>query len=224
MSKSKFAEMKAGAPKMLGSTTINHAARVELGLNCSEYVLMDYVYRCVKKKREVDILETYLQTGFDRAQQEVLLTHLVEKGFIYPTNVTPPEVTDRWDTAFTDIEREFEELFWRKNNKVFFTGSKKKSYGYYYKLRKKYSREFMVGQRDAYARYLDLENENGFNRRVMMAERWLLEANEYYLVDWTEMGDAIAKEIKKKKGTPVEKTETVTSAERKNQYEQDSDQ
>lgn len=224
MAKSKFAEMKTEAPVIMGSSTINHASRVELGLNCSEYVLMDYVYRCVMRKREVDVLETYLQTGFDRKQQEVLLAHLVEKGFIYPKNVSPPELTDRWSSAFADIEREFEELFWRKDDKVFFTGSKKKSYGYYHKLRKKYSREFMIGQRDAYARLLALENENGFPRRVMMAERWLLEANEYYLVDWTEMGDAIAKELKSKKGTPVEKTETVTSTERKNQYEQDSNQ
>lgn len=223
--KNNIADMKVELPRILGSTTINHAARTELGLNCSEYVMMDYIYRCVKKKKIVDIKETFVQTGFTAEQQKTLLTHLVEKGFVYPKNVSPPEITDRWDTAFADIEVEFNELFWKRNDKTFFTGSKKKSYGMYYKTRKKYSREFMISQRDAYARYLELEREDGFDRRVMMCEKFLLPANEYFLVDWEEMGDDVKKRLKAKGWKePAEKTETITAKSRKEAYEQDSKQ
>lgn len=223
--KNNISDMKVELPRILGSTTINHSARTELGLNCSEYVMMDYIYRCVKKKRAVDLRETFVQTGFTAEQQKTLLTHLIEKGFVVPKNISPPEITGKWESAFADIEREFNELFWKRNGKTFFTGSKKQSYKSYYALRKKYSREFLISQRDAYARYLDLEREDGFDRRVMMCERWLRPANEYYLVDWKEMGDDVMKKLKAKGWKePTEKTQTVTSKDRKQAYEQDSNQ
>lgn len=221
----KIADMKVEMPKIFGSTTINHAARTDLGLNCSEYVMMDYIYRCVKKKKIVDLKETFVNTGFTAEQQRTLLHHLIEKGFVMPKNVSPPEITGKWETAFADIEVEFAELFWKYKGKTFWTGSKKQSYKKYYLLRKKYSRDFLIAQRDNYARYLELEKENDFDRRVMMAERWLLPANEYYLVDWKEMGDEVEKKLLAKGWKkPAEKTQTVTSKSRKEAYEQDSNQ
>jgi len=225
-----FKDMKVGPVNILGSTTINHSARVALGLNCSEYVLMDYVYRCVQKKIPIDITDVYQKTGFRNEEQAVLLRNLVGKGFINPIDTPIPQITDKWATAFTDIQMEFEELFWKRNGKVFWTGSKKKSYDFYYKTRKSFSRDFLVGQRDEYARYLELENKRGFNRRVMMAERWLHPSNAYYDVDWKTMADDIQKELDKaneklnKANQKAEKTQTLTAEERKKQYEQDSNQ
>lgn len=226
--KNKLESMKVGLPTILGSTIVNHAARIQLRLNASEYILMDYIYRNVQKNRKMDVTETYRQTGFTTEQQGVLLRHLIEKGFIFPENASPPKITSKWETAFTDLEVEFDKLFWRIKGKTFFTGSKKKSFSFYHKLRKKYSREFLIKQRNHYAEYLEMEHKTGFDRRVMMAERWLNPANENYLIDWKEMADSIKKKIHngeqriKKANEKMEKQETVTSKDRKAEYEQDS--
>ena len=226
--KNKIESAKVELPTILGSTTINHAARIQLKLNASEYILMDYIYRCIQKKRKLTIVETYRQTGFTADQQEVLLRHLIEKGFVFPENASPPRITSKWESAYADIDLEFNKLFWRKNGKVFFTGSNKKSCSMYYKLRKKYSREFLIKQRDYYAEFLEMQHKTGFNQSVMMAERWLNPANENYLTDWKEMADNIKKKIHagteriKKANEKMEKQETVTSKDRKTEYEQNS--
>ncbi len=230
--KNKLEEMRVGKVNIIGSSTINHSARVELGLNCSEYVLMDYVQRSVDHKRSLDVVETYRQTGFGIDEQTALLKTLVLKGFIFPDVADPPYLTGKWLTAFTDIEREFNELFWKLDGNVFWTkgGSKKKSYGMYYKLRKEYSREFLVDARNDYARMLKAENESGFDRSIMMCERWLLKANEHYLVDWKAMYISLEEKTKANKAknkykadAKPEKSETVTSDQRHKSYE-DSDQ
>ena len=191
---------------------------------------MDYVERCVRNNRGVDTMETYRQTGFNETEQGQLLVRLVQKGFIIPEDCNPPKITTKWAGAFTDIEKEFEELFWRRNGKVFFTGSKKAALKFYVALRKKYSREFVLGQKEAYAQYLDMEHKRGFDRAVMMAERWLNPINEYYMSDWKSMAEDIQKkitngQIKLEKNTqPMTKTEIVTAEQRKQEYEQDSNQ
>jgi len=228
--KNRIEEMKVGKVNIIGSSTINHTARIELGLNCSEYVLMDYVQRSVDHKRSLDVVETYKQTGFGIDEQTALLKTLVLKGFIFPEVADPPFLTGKWLTVFTDVEREFNELFWKLDGKVFWTGSKKKSYGMYYKLRKEYSKEFMIEARDDYARLLKAENDGGFDRRVMMAERWLLKANEYYLVDWKGLAEQRETENTKnrykmkKTDEKPEKSESVTADQRHKSYEQDRDQ
>jgi hypothetical protein len=223
-------DMIVGPVPIIGSTTINHAMRIHLGMNCSEYVLMDYIYRCVKANRGMEITEVYQQTGFDEQSQGALLRGLVTKGFVFPEQTNPPSISAKWESGFKDIEKEFEELFWKKEGKVFFTGSKKKSLVLYKNFRKKYSKDFAIKQRDAYCYYLTMERKRGFDRAVMMCERWLNPANEYYLVDWQQMGDEIKKKIssgeaKNVKSTekPV-KTETITEEERQKTYEQDSNQ
>ena len=227
----KINKMKVELPSIFGSTTINHAARVSLLLNASEYIMMDYIYRCVQNKKEMDIIETYRQTGFTTDQQKILLINLVKKGFVFPDQAPLPKITSKWESAFANLKVEFDNLIWRKSSKVFFTGSNRKSFSFYHKLRKKYSREFLVKQRDHYADFLEMQHKTGFNQSVMSGERWLNPANENYLINWKELADNVRKEIKKKeeeaakKGkTTIIKTETVNSKERKSQYEQDSNQ
>lgn len=225
----KITEMKVKLPSILGSTTINHAARIQLNLNASEYVMMDYIYRCVQKKKEMEITETYCQTGFNEEQQQVLLRHLVMKGFVWPDKVSPPKITSKWESVFADLKAEFDNLFWRMNGKVYFPGSNKKSFTFYYKLRKQYSKEFLIKQRNQYARFLEMQNKNGFDQAKMMAERWLNPKNENYLIDWKTMGDEVEKKIKRKEEVknPVDamqKSEVLNTDQRKSQYEQDSKQ
>lgn len=225
-----FSKMGVAKPSVVGSTTINHAARIQLELTMAEYVLMDYISRAVRDKKSLDLTEVYIQTGMIEETQSSVLNNLVQKGFIIGEQVNPPKITDKWESAFTNMEKEFEEMFWRLNGKVFFTGSRKKSYEFYYKLRKKYSRTFVIDQRNAYADYLEMEKKRGFNRAVMMAERWLNPSNEYYLADWKSQANEIRKSISSGVIAPVksmekiEKAETVTSEERRLAYEQDSNQ
>lgn len=229
MKEQNFDDFTTSKPSILGSTTINHAARIKLGLTCSEYVLMNYIYHCVTKKREVDIMETYRQTGFEVSEQEVLLRKLIQKRFIFPENEAVPRLTGKWETAFTDIEMEFENLFWKKDGKVIWTGSKKKSCDMYIRLRKKYSRDFLLEQKDQYLRLLELENKHGFDRRIMMAERWLNPSNEYYLTDWKSQADQLDKKISeaenriKKSDQKFERKE-LTNEQRRRGYQEDSNE
>jgi len=222
-----YSNQKVKLPSVVGSTTINHGARVKMALNCSEYVFMDHIYRQVQKKQEVDILEAFRKTGFLQDQQETLLQHLIAKGFILPINEPIPVLTTKWESAFADIDMEFEKAFWTKKNKegkmtVLWSGSKKKSCTMYVALRKNYSREFIVEQRDQYVRYLEMEHKNGFNRSIMMCERWLRAENEYYLVDWKKMADDIAIKLGLMPDANAPK-ETLTRDQQKKKYEQDSD-
>jgi len=228
----KINKMKVELPSIFGSTTINHAARVKLHLNASEYIMMDYIYRCVQNKREMEVTETYRQTGLSTEQQGILLRALVMKGFVWPDQVSPPKITSKWESAFANLKAEFDNLFWIKNGKVFFpNSSNKKSFALYHTVRKEYSKEFLIKQRDHYSDFLEMQHKNGFDQAKMMAERWLNPKNENYLIDWQQLANDVRKKIKKvedelnKKGkTPVAKTETVNSKERKTQYEQDSNQ
>ncbi len=232
--KNKITEIKVKLPSILGSTTINHAARIQLNLNASEYILMDYIYRCVQKKKEMEITETYRQTGFTVEQQEILLRSLVMKGFVWPDQVSPPKITSKWESAFADLKTEFDNLFWKKKdkegiNKVYFPGSNKKAFELYYKLRKQYSRDFLIDQRNQYAEFLEMQAKNGFDQAKMMAERWLNPKNENYLTDWKTLADEVKKMIKRKEESkkPVDamrKSEVLDTDQRKSQYEQDSEQ
>ena len=68
--------------RIRGFTTINHEHRMKLRLNCSEYVLMDYIANCTEKKKAYTNINCYEQTGFNNEEQQILLKRLINKGFI----------------------------------------------------------------------------------------------------------------------------------------------
>jgi hypothetical protein len=227
----KIKEMKVAMPSILGSTTINHAARIQLMLNASEYVLMDYIYRCIQHKREMEVSETYRQTGFTTEQQQILLRSLVMKGFVFPDQVSPPKITSKWESAFADLKAEFDNLFWRKDGKAFFpNSSNKRSFGFYNTVRKKYPKDFLIKQRNHYDDYLKMQAATGFNQAKMMAERWLNPKNENYLIDWKQLADDIKEKIRngeervKQGNEKMEKIESVSTKDRRSQYEEDNKQ
>lgn len=205
-------------PNIIGSTTINHAARVKLGLNCSEYVLMTFVYHCAKNNKPLITLETYQKTGFEEDAQFQVMRGLVQKGFVLFSPNEVPQVTTKWESAFANIEDEFENLFWKKDCKVIWQGSsRKQALLFYLKTRKKYPRETLVESRNDYVEYLQWEHKRGFDRQIMGAEKFLNEKNEYYLVDWKTM----TADIKAKLEPPKPETkpiEPLTSELRKKMY------
>lgn len=208
------------APSIIGSTTINHAARIELGLNCSEYVLMNYVFHCAKNSIELEITETYRKTGFTEELQLQVMNGLIMKGFVMINPNPIPQITTKWESAFTDIESEFDNLFWKKNGKVIWLGSPRKSaLVFYIKLRKKYPKEIIIKAKDDYLEYLELVRKTGFNRAIMGADKWLNEKNEFYLVDWKESSADVQKELDKKKPA-TQYAEPITSQSRKAGYDE----
>jgi hypothetical protein len=212
--------------KITGTTSINHEIRVSLGLTCAEYALMDYVYKLVKKNTPLDVGRIQDVLGFNIEEQQFILNELVSKGFIFPEDTPVPNITDKWISGFKDISAEFEMHFWKKDGKVFWTGSKKQSQLKYVNARKSYSMDFLVEQRNHYAKMLEYSRLDGFDRKVMMAERWLSAANEYYLTDWKSQWEELEKSLiakgKIKKQPTKEESKPLTEEERKKQYAEDN--
>jgi hypothetical protein len=204
-------------PNIIGSTTINHAARVEMSLNCSEYVLMSYVYHCVKNNKPLESIETYIKTGFAEDESLAIIRGLVQKGFVILRDSPIPDITSKWESAFTNIEDEFENQFWKKDGKVVWLGSsRKQSLAFYIKARKRYAKEILIQSRDEYLEYLSWEHKKGFNRQIMGCEKYLNEKNEYYLVDWKVLSEKIKTELTPKESAkPVE---PLTKESRKKMY------
>jgi hypothetical protein len=206
-------------PDITGSTTINHAARVELGLNCSEYVLMSHIYHCVKNQKPLDSNDAYVKTGFSEEESLAIVRGLIQKGFVMLRDSPIPDITTKWESAFTDIESEFENMFWTKDGKVVWTGSSRKmSLTFYVKARKRYARDILIENRNDYLEYLGWEHKKGFNRQIMGCEKYLNEKNEYYLVDWKTMSKQIEEQLKPMQAEQ-KVVEPLTAESRKKMYE-----
>lgn len=216
----KIKDMIVASPSIIGTTTINHSARIELGLNCSEYVLMDHIIRCINHDVQPDINDTYRKTGFSEDQQDQILRGLILKGFILISE-GDLKITNKWKQAFTNIADEFESLFWtRKGKVVWTTSSRKQAFLFYTKVRKNYPKEVMVDARNNYLDYLELEHKRGFNRQIMNVVKWI--DDEFFLVDWKKMIENIKPEVEKKNGNgsfiKTEPTKPISKNERKEQY------
>lgn len=173
-----------------GSTTINHEIRVKLGLNCSEYCLLDYVTS--KRKCNVSIDSNSINTnlGFNASEQQALFNGLLKKGFVEVSPTGDYLETNKFLDAFPDMEKEFDDNFWYEsvNGKrvVAWTGTKKKALEYYEKLRMKYSLDYFIKQRSDYFEMLQLEYKRGFARQRMMAQVFLNPMNERFAEDYAE--------------------------------------
>lgn len=207
-------DFESEMPKVHGRTTINHEARMELMVNCSEYVFMDWLYREMNKGKEPDIRECYVKTGFTSKQQQVLMKGLIMKGFLTPSEAETPVMTEKWNSAFADLDKEFEQFFWVKSGKVCWTGSKPQARRLYVELRRNVSRERLMHQRNTYFAYLECEAKLGFARQKMMATVFLGKA-ERWDEDWeTQLQECrkrlnkLDEEIEKRKDVkPVSKDE-----------------
>jgi hypothetical protein len=182
----KLDSYKSKAPAIIGSTTINHEARIRLGLNCSEYCLLDHLTRQEDKGQHADMLTIYINTGFTMAEVEKLFGTLVLKGFARVDN-GKYILTKKWEEGFADIENEFDNMFWKIDNKVVWTGTRKKALEYYVKLRKRYSSEFLMTQRNNYFNFLLLQKQlTRFDQQKMMCQVFLNPMTERFNEDYAE--------------------------------------
>ena len=208
----KLDDYKSKLPSINGSTTINHEARVRLGLTCSEYVLMSHLANIQEKKKKHENLSFYLSTGFGPSEITALFKALIGKGFVYISNPAEGdyEVTSKWNDGFADIEKEFDNKFWKVDGKVAWTGTRKKALEYYVKLRKRHAKDFLVKQRDDYFTFLDLQYKlRNFDQQKTMCQVFLNPMNERYLEDYA---DYIV-QLKAKYGDPDKPTPKPVSKE-----------
>lgn len=219
---SKLDSYKSKAPDIVGSTTINHAARVKLGLTCSEYVILDHLFRQETKEKMADTLTTYIKTGFEVQEAHALFNALVIKGFIYINGPDSFELTDKWREAFPDIELEFENCFWLENGKVAWTGTKKKALEHYIRIRQKYSKDFIVTQRTNYFEFLKLQKQlRNFDQQKLMAQVFLNPSTERFCEDYADYN----RQLKEKYGNPDKvKPNPISREEVMNQYGKDNNE
>ena len=215
----KIAERQSKLPKIHGISKINHHLRLQLGLNCSEYVLAELMFELVQKKEEVMASTIYRRVGFAQGEQLHYLNSLIQKGIVLPTESKNPIFTDKWRDVFITKEEEFTE-FWTINGKVCWPGSKPKAMQLYTQIRRMYSKEYILEQRDAYFKYLELVNKHQFDRSKMMATVFL-GSQERIHEDWKEQVDQLI--LKYEKKDPVVEPSKMTSQTKNSLYNENSD-
>ena len=203
-------EFRSSPPKIIGSTTINHEIRVKLGLNCSEYCMLDHLSKKEDKGQLADTLSVYIHTGFAEEAQTAILKSLMLKAMVAITSDAGGRdqdivVSNKWYDAFPDLNKEFDQFWFEvipdKQNpnhlirQMAWTGTKKKAIEYWHKLRKKYSFDYMMAQRAAYFEYLELENKRGFARQRMMCQVFLNPMNERYAEDYSDYANQLRKKL-----------------------------
>lgn len=206
-----FDNFKSSAPSISGHTTINHNIRVKLGMNCSEYVMMDFIQEQKNKGIIPDVSDCWRKTGFKEEEQTHLIKNLIMKNFIEVSKKDPNdfEIREKWKNAFKSIDDEFE-IFWHELNpekhkfEVCWTGSKPLAKSNFLKVRKKYAFDFLLKQRSEYFEFLKACHETGFPRQKMMCTVFL-GPQERFLEDFAKAKADLLKSHKKeekKKDTP----------------------
>lgn len=220
-----FENFKSEKPPVTGTSVINHAVRLKLKLNCSEYVYLSYLASCVKKSIVIDPMEVYKETGMDVNEQNVLTKTFIANAFVFIEKDGSLTLTSKWFDAWPNHEKEFEE-FWFKDKKAIWTGSKKKALEFYIKVRKQISKDKLIEQRNKYLEFIAATRKTGFNRDVMMAERWLNPKNEYYLEDYQSYIDQLKTRYSWLFVTPGETPQaaSLTKDDYTKAYEQDTNQ
>lgn len=211
-------------PIVQGTTTINHAMRVDLGLNCSEFVLADCIYDKMSRGLDVSYTSIHRKTGLTADEQEILFARLISKDILAGNLKDKISIafTSKWMVFNESIELDFEE-FWtmlsdpkdpKSKKKNAWHGSKPKALVEYQRLRKTLSKEYLLKQRDEYFRFLDWENYRGFPRQKMMCVAFL-NKDERYAEDWTSQADEIAKKYQPEK---IITASTMTKDSKNNLY------
>jgi hypothetical protein len=221
----KLEEYKSKAPDIVGSSTINHAARVKLGLTCSQYCFLDFLHR--RQENPTGNQSIWINLGFGEREIEQLVRECTQRGYliIEPETDQKLRLSSKWNDAFTSAEKEFEE-FWHEtvDNKrlVAWTGTKKKALEYWVKLRKKHSFDFMMKQRNDYFQFLRLQKKlRKFDQQRLMCQVFLNPANERYMENYEDY----VMQLLKHYGDPEQpKIKPVTKEEILSQYGKDNHQ
>ena len=211
-----FKDIKGTPPKVTGTTVINHELRLKLGLGPASYIMMEHVYNCAKNNKPLEVTDTYIKTGFSGSEQSQLILILIQQGFVFPVETTVPQITDKWESAFPDFEKEFHH-FWTEElepgsnkRKNAWKGAPKPSLDKYKAIRKKYSAEFLLNQRNDYFEFLRLQKKYRNFDRARMGCLVFLGPKEAYIEDWKSYIDELKEEFEPKE-KPKEDVKPMTS-------------
>jgi hypothetical protein len=225
MSGNVFENFKSNRPEITGSSTINHAVREKLRINCSQYCYLKYIAEHFDKNIKIDPMDVYKAIGFTDVQQNEMVRDLIVIGFLYikePGGIVM--MTDKWAGGWPNVQAEFDK-FWTKNGKVAWMGSKPKALELFQKVIKSKDAKIILEQRDHYFEYLEAVHKTGFNRSAMAAERWLNPKNEYYMEDYQNYIEQLKIQypgiFQPLDSAP--KAATITKDDINRQYEQNSD-
>lgn len=196
-----------------GSSVINHKVRMKLKLTMEEYCLLDLIHRLNLKDKEVnyDRIERYIGLNLEDGKRTLLSLH--SKGFIARyKNTTKIVVNKIWSQVHETVVEDDFEVFWRKENGISWTGSKKEAMVKYKSARESYTADFILEKKRAYFLFLS-QPEMSF-RQVMNAARFLNPKNEHFNEPWEEyLADLVGKRAKT--DVPAEPNEPLTEEKRK---------
>lgn len=211
-----FNDFISDQPKITGSTTINHAVRVKLGITADEYCFMMYLEERKNKSREFDLSHCFSIIGYNANMAKLMYHGLVQHGFLglfKPGEV--PKLTERWGQAF-NVDFEFNQ-FWTVNlpdgkKRTAWPGSKEATRKLFDKVRKQYSLEYILRQRDHYFKFLILTKKyRNFDRMKMGGPVWL-GPDKHYETDWKSEWEELEEKYNPKK--PMAEAVTIESVKK----------
>ena len=184
---SEYSARKSNRAQVSGITEIIHSARVKGGLSMEEYAILDLLTKKGNKKYGWEIF--YRKLGMSADDASAIIKKLRQKGYIGVSGGTA-KVLPLFNQLFESTEAEFEE-FWTivedKKLKAAWGGSKPEAKKHYTTLRRKYSAEYLLSQRNDYFRYLEYEKtHNKFNRAKMGGPVFLNPDKERFKEEWAE--------------------------------------
>jgi hypothetical protein len=207
-------------PQIKGVKTINHSMRVSLGINCSEYVLMDYLAYLLEKKLDFNAMKCYQSTGFKSEEVGPVLSGLIQKGFVvYHEKTDKLDITKKWYDNIPTFINEFEQ-FWTikgKDDKMVnaWPGSKPEALRLFIKLRKNgIEFDYLMKQRNDYFKFLRYQQTvRNFNLQKMMCTVFLNLDKKRYEEEWELQ---VPEEYRKPK---EEKKEILTEKDLTDKYQ-----
>jgi hypothetical protein len=133
-------------------------------------------------------MRCYISVGFKADEVSTIMQSLIQKGFLIETE-DKIQVTDKWRGKIKQYEKEFE-TFWVETTpegkiRTAWAGSKPEAQKLFVKLRKTYSFEYLMGQRNDYFKYLEYQQKiRKFDQQRMMCTVFLNPAKERFAEKW----------------------------------------
>jgi hypothetical protein len=181
-----------------GINTIEHSARLKLGLNCEEYCIFDTILSRKKKDKKTIFDDIQNHTGLLPSVINIAIFTMTEINLIKTKDSNFMLNTEMVHNAFKEqndmYEEEFKQ-FWKKDNVNCWPGPKELAFSKFKIARKKHSFEFIMKQKEDY--FVLLEHETW--RRPMQASKFLNVNTGQIKEDWKSQWPANA--IKTQKET-----------------------
>ena len=185
----------------VGMNTVDHYRRTKLGLNCTEYCVLDTIFQRKRKGKYTQFVSIEVFTMIDPQDISEALDRMEEIGIIkeidakyYLHKKVFAQLDEEEGNKFAE---EFEE-FWKLPDSFklgVWPGAKKAALNKFIKVRKKHSLEYLLQQRNRYIELLELQPW----RSMMMATVFLNMETGRFTEDFAGQIESIKNPEKKEK-------------------------